>query len=106
MVHRVTVSASKCAVLVVERERLRWFDTARRYRVLVDGKEVARLANGESCRVDLAPGRHEVEARIDWTGSEPEVVDVQLGQTITMLVRWRGNVFGRRRYLALKPVIS
>jgi hypothetical protein len=94
------------AVLVVERERLRWFDSARRYRVLVDGEEVARLANGESCRVPLTRGRHEVQARIDWTGSEPEVVMAKPGHTVTIVVRWRGHILSRRRYLVLKPVIS
>ena len=92
--------------LIIERERLAWMDTLRSYRVLVDGEMVGRLRNGETREYPLRPGRHTVQVRIDWTGSEPEVVNALEGHPVHLMVRWRGNLFSRRRYLALKPILD
>jgi hypothetical protein len=32
----------------------------RRYRIVVDNVEVARIREGELCSVEVAPGKHEV----------------------------------------------
>ena len=44
-------------------------DRIRKYRVLVDGTEVGRLGDGESLTVEVQPGPHTVQAKIDWCGS-------------------------------------
>jgi hypothetical protein len=55
--------------LTVTRGNKGWADRNRRYRLLIDGKEVARLKPEESFRTELGPGQHECEARLDFTRS-------------------------------------
>jgi hypothetical protein len=43
---------------------------------MVDGKEVGRVKQGEQLVVELAPGRHEVFAKIDWARSPTVEVDL------------------------------
>lgn len=42
---------------------------ARSYRVLVDGEEVGRLANGRTLRFEVRPGAHRLQVAIDWCSS-------------------------------------
>ncbi len=44
-------------------------DRNRRYRILLDGEEVARLRPDESWTAELTPGSHECEAWLDFTRS-------------------------------------
>lgn len=44
-------------------------DRNRRYRILIDGEEVAGLKPSESWTAELEPGPHECEARLDFTRS-------------------------------------
>lgn len=41
----------------------------RAYRVLVDDQEVGRLKRGESARIPLSPGRHDLQVAVDWKRS-------------------------------------
>ncbi|HUR26915.1 MAG TPA: hypothetical protein VM509_01905, partial [Planctomycetota bacterium] len=58
------------ATLTVQRDK-GWADKIRRYRILVDGLEIGRMAEGEVIRHTLTDGMHVIEARIDWCGSPP-----------------------------------
>ena len=57
------------ATIHVHRFRATWKDRLRTYSVLLDGREVMGLKNGESKAVEVAAGEHEVQAKIDWTSS-------------------------------------
>lgn len=46
-----------------------WADCFRSYRILIDGKEVALIRDGETFTREMEPGEYEVEARIDWCSS-------------------------------------
>lgn len=54
--------------LILTRPR-QWADRLRRYRILVDGREVARLKAGEELRLELPAGEHRMIAQIDWCTS-------------------------------------
>ncbi len=43
--------------------------------------------------VDVPPGRHRVQARIDWTGSESIDVDVAAGVDVHLVVETTGTAF-------------
>ncbi len=43
----------------------------RRLVVQVDGRDVARLKQGESADITLSPGQHTVVGRMDWTSTPP-----------------------------------
>ena len=44
-------------------------DAARRYRIVIDDKEVGRLKRGDVIELRLSPGRHVLRAAIDWKRS-------------------------------------
>lgn len=88
-------------------------DQLRAYSVLVDGKRVGSLKQDEVVTVELATGEHEVQARIDWTGSKKLTINIEAdfetrlevvpaGNAVTW---WRG-FFSRTRWLDLHPVVS
>jgi hypothetical protein len=61
----------------VQRAESRWHDRIRNYRVVVDGREVARIGNGGTATVTVDPGWHTVYMAIDWGRSKP--LDVNVG---------------------------
>jgi hypothetical protein len=77
--------------LVIRRKRVWWMDRLRDYRMLVDGEEVARVANGAEARIPVEPGPHIVQMRIDWCGSLPLAVDVAPGETRVLSCGPRAN---------------
>jgi hypothetical protein len=48
----------------------------RRLIVQVDGREVARLKQGESADVPVSPGKHTVMGSMDWTSSPALEIDL------------------------------
>lgn len=43
-----------------------WTDRIRKYRILIDGQQAAEIANGQTIRLNVPPGPHTLQARIDW----------------------------------------
>lgn len=70
--------------LVVRRKKALWQARIRDYIVLVDGLEVARVANGTEVAVHIKPGEHIVTMKIDWCRSKPLPVRVHDGQTVVL----------------------
>ena len=52
------------------------FGMIRKYRVLIDGREVARIANGQELAVTVAPGRHLV--RVTFARAESNELQLDL----------------------------
>lgn len=84
-------------------------DRARAYQVLVDGREVGKLRDGQRITVDVPPGRHEVFARIDWCLSPTVVLELAAGEKACLVCRpnaspmtalWYATL-GRKDYLSL-----
>ncbi|MES2774042.1 MAG: hypothetical protein V4722_07645 [Bacteroidota bacterium] len=46
-----------------------FMNRTRLFRVLIDGKEVGRIANGKAETFELEAGNHTIECRIDWCSS-------------------------------------
>lgn len=69
-------------------------DVFRRYRILLDGIQVASLKEGETVRVDVAPGSHAVQARIDWVKTPPLQVTVRQDEAVHLIVRPSGFLSG------------
>jgi hypothetical protein len=84
-----------------------WRDLLRAYRLVVDGYAVGEVRPGQVLRVQVSPGRHEVQARIDWTGSRRWVVHVIDGGEARFKVEPAGNflmlwqVLGTESYLRM-----
>jgi|1186.fasta_scaffold215348_2 hypothetical protein len=84
-------------------------DRARRYRIVVDGSEIAQVSHGETTAIEVAPGPHEVRAKIDWCTTPAAMIsgDAQLtvqpgdGNAITGIFR---AFFSPSTYLRLERV--
>jgi hypothetical protein len=68
-----------------------WRDLLRAYRLVVDGHTIGEVRSGQVLRVQVSPGQHEIQARIDWTGSRRWVVHVADGSEARFRVEPAGN---------------
>lgn len=64
-------------------------DRMRAYKVILDGKEVAKIRNGQQIELDVAPGNHELYLKIDWCQSNriefelnENIVDFECGSSL------------------------
>ncbi len=86
--------------------------TARKYKIFIDGVERGRLAGGEEVEVAVEAGDHDIQARIDWTGSAHVRVTIRNGETASFAVAPAAQtslgqfktMFGRRSFLTVAPV--
>jgi hypothetical protein len=95
--------------IVIHRHLAAWQDTLRSYRILVDGHPVARVTNGQTVAVDVVPGVHHVQARINWSGSPIIRVEAPTGSEIHLDLRPAGTpldscwrMFTRDKWLVLR----
>lgn len=72
------------ATLVIQREVSGWRDSARSFVVVVDGKRVGTLRSGDEIVLQVTPGKHRVQGRIDWARSPKVEVDLTAGQRAVM----------------------
>ena len=97
--------------LILRRIPSAWQDRLRSYRVIVDGKDVARIANGAEVTIFLAPGEHVVQLRVDWCRSPPLRITVAPGQPAILEYRTQCQTVVcvgvhhplRHKYLWLRP---
>lgn len=66
------------AVIHVDRQAAGYTDRARAYKVLVDGDERGSLKAGEGVEIEVEPGSHELQMRIDWASSP--MIEVELAE--------------------------
>jgi hypothetical protein len=67
------------------------YGMARRYRIVIDGREVARVSNGQEMTVPVAPGRHLVRVRFDHARSNELQLDLEADTEALVRVRRAGN---------------
>jgi hypothetical protein len=79
----------------------------RAFKVVLDGKAVARIKNGETIELDLAPGDHSLLLKIDWCRSniveltaDSEAVTYRCGSYLDGFV---ATIIARNNYLYLLP---
>ncbi|RQD73085.1 MAG: hypothetical protein D5S03_13415 [Desulfonatronospira sp. MSAO_Bac3] len=68
--------------ITVKRIKAHWVDRARNYGILVDGKEVAEIGNDSEVAIDVDPGAHKVQLKIDWCRSPVIDIEVSQGKTV------------------------
>jgi hypothetical protein len=90
-------------------------DRLRDYTIELDGQVLGEMAEGETSTYEVAPGRHQLEARVDWCGSQRVafsvaadedvkfVVSSNLGGAKVVLNLWY-IAFARKSYLRLRQV--
>ena len=103
------VEANACTIRLVRPSLL--VDMLRSYRILVNGKEAGKISHNSALEISVAPGPVTIEARLDWTRSQPLTINAVPGQTLEIEVRnhWGASralwaiSFGRNSYLLLTP---
>jgi hypothetical protein len=81
-------------------------DRLRKYQVIVDGKKVGELRNGETGQFPISPGPHKVALKIDWCGSKPVWLDLDENEEAKLQARsnLRGpRIFGSLWYVIFAP---
>lgn len=108
---RIIVAMTVVGTVTISRPRTRWLDRLRAYRLVVDGAVKGEIRAGEEQSFAVAPGRHWVQGRIDWTGSPRLEFEVGPGETVRLRLAPRANpltglwfVFGSTRWLRLTRV--
>jgi hypothetical protein len=84
---------SKSGEITVERPTGYYVAVYRRYRILVDGREVGAVKRGETLRTTVAAGRHTVSASIDRSGSPAVEVNVPPGGQVALDVEPSSDPF-------------
>ena len=56
------------AQLIISRDS-GYADRLRTYAILLDGKKIGNIGNGETQTFSIAQGKHVISAKIDWCGS-------------------------------------
>lgn len=79
--------------IVVERPKGYYVAVYRRYRILIDDREVGAVKRGETLRTTVTTGPHTVAARIDWSGSPAVEVNVPPGGRVALDVEPSSDPF-------------
>jgi hypothetical protein len=79
-------------ILRVSRHKTGWRDVFRDYKVVVDGIVVAAIQRGESHEQTLESGQHELRIKIDWSGSQAEIFQLNPGESIEFICEPNGNL--------------
>jgi hypothetical protein len=104
--------ASTATLKVVRRGG--YSDLLRSYKIFVNDAHVGTIARNDALSLAVPAGSVKVEARIDWTKSEPLIVDAAPNRTVEVEVSnsrgpwWAlwGITFGARSYLVVRLVKS
>ena len=94
-------------------------DQRRSYRIYIDGRKCGTIKPGESKRVEVSPGHHELQLRLDWGSSEKAAINLGDDEEAKFLCRPRitenginlkvgvqglyWTTLGRKRYIDLRP---
>lgn len=84
-------------------------DRVRAYRVILDKKKVATIREAESEELELTPGTHKLQFRIDFCRSRTLEFDVKPGEKLTIWCKPNANFLtwpffmtvGCARYIAI-----
>ncbi len=92
-----------------------WPDRLRAYKVMLDGKEIGKIKNGEEREFDAPAGRHRLCLKIDWCGSNTvdfetpgNAVEFECGSNLTegkALLAILYITFLRDHYIWLKRTV-
>lgn len=65
-----------------------WNAKLRDYQIWVDDQKHGGVGNDQEIVIEVAPGRHHIEAKIDWLTSKPQFVTLKAGEKATFLCEY------------------
>jgi hypothetical protein len=72
---------------IIIRRSSEWMNRARSFKVLIDGNETGRIANGGTEEYRVEPGKHKVYCKIDWCSSREYEMELKEGESVRLFVR-------------------
>jgi hypothetical protein len=78
-------------------------DLLRAYQVIVDGREVGEVRDGETKEFPVAGGTHQLRLKIDWCGSK--TVSFTVSEMETAIFQAKSNLRGGKLFAALRFVL-
>ncbi len=102
------------STLIIRRKHVPLRDRLRDYVIVVDGREVARVADGADVHIPVTAGRHVVQLKIDWCSSNSMDITVDTGSETMLecgpnakpLLALLYITFWRGKYLWLAPATA
>ena len=95
-----------------------YLNRLRAIKIMVDGKEISTIKNGETKSFELPAGNHQLQAKIDWCTSSKLQINITEGQTkkfymdsfakhssFGSLASIYYITFGAGKYLHLKEIV-
>jgi hypothetical protein len=91
-------------------QRLLQFQSlTRKVEIIVNGKTIGKLANGETRNFTVKYGTHHVFAKLDWCKSPELTIDIPVDSTKTLVVNFTKSIFNamyqcvfeRNKYISL-----
>ena len=58
-----------------------WANRGRKIGIYLDGKKIGTIESGETREFELQPGEHDLQAKIDWCGSQKYSLNLEEGDT-------------------------
>jgi hypothetical protein len=77
---------AESALINLDREKS-FTNSLSKFKIVVDGKEVGTIADGDSVQIPIAPGGHSLRLRSAWTGSPTVAFSLGEGETIQFTCR-------------------
>jgi hypothetical protein len=78
-------------------------DRLRAYAIMLDGKKIGELKNGESKNFSISTGPHALTMKIDWCGSE--TIKFSAAEDESLLFSVSSNLRGVKVFLAIWYVL-
>lgn len=69
-------------MIVINRKNLSHRDKSRNYEIIIDGEICDKIKNGETKNIDISPGHHTINLKIDWCRSNTIEFDILDNETI------------------------
>ena len=103
---------SRPGVIRLRRKKASWRNRLAKYSVVIDGRRVGRIADGQELDFSVAPGPHRIKLTSDRIFTSPErFVSVHSGEVAEFIVGPGGPaieslfiIFRPHRYIRLDPV--
>lgn len=77
--------------LILSRKK-EWQNKAKSFKVYLDGEKRATISNGEIKEIEMEPGKHQLQLKVDWCSSPEIELDISDDKSITM--KTSGYKFG------------
>ena len=74
-------------------------DSLRKYKIFLDGKEIATISRSEEKEFQINPGKHKIQLKLDWVQSNEIEFEIKRNENLTLVCG--SNLKGLKIFLGL-----